>query len=147
MPNSDNAYGLHNKQSMEIKIVNEADASDIKPQSFSSNVSTAQGYFFTDAALACFNDNATQISWAITSDGKGLSCTIAFGVPASTDVADSWAKKFSDTKTSLISGNNFVKASALYVDGKGAENADGSGADGTDSKWIWKISESGDHLF
>ncbi len=147
MPNSDNAYGLYNKQSMEIKIIDEGNASNIKAQSFSSNVSTAQSYFFTDAALACFNDNATQISWAITSDGKGLRWTIAFGVPTSTNVADSWAKKFSDTKTTLINGNNFVKASALYVDSKGAENDDGSGADGTSSKWIWKISESGDHLF
>tara|TARA_B100001057_G_C22744292_1_gene909127 strand:+ start:600 stop:1046 length:447 start_codon:yes stop_codon:yes gene_type:complete len=148
MTNSDNTFGTFNKQSKEITLLDQADNSTERSQSFSGNVETAKSHFFTDDALTMFNSTATRLQWAITSSGNGLRWTIDFGIPAgSSSASDSWAEKFKSQKTALIDANNFVKASCLYHDTGGAENEDGSGTNGQASQWYWKITDSSDDLF
>ena len=152
MTNSDNTFGTFNKQSREITLLDKTDDTTERTQSFSGNVETAKSHFFTDDALTMFNSTGTRLQWAITASGNGLRWTIDFGIPASSNSeSDSWAEKFKTQKAALIDANNFVKASCTYYDDKGAENeapwGDGSGADGTSSKYYWKITDSSDDLF
>ena len=106
-----------------------------KSQSFSGNLTTAKNTFLTSDAQACINDNGTQVQFAITSDGNGLKWTVAFGVPASTDEADSWAKKYKDTKKTLSDGNNWIQSGLLVQDGSS-----------TDYTTV-DIADDSDHLF
>ena len=133
MPNSDNTHGTFNKATREYKIYKVSDNSVVS-QSFGGNVETAKNHFFTDAALACWNDNSTQIEWAITSDGNGIKVTHTFGTKGSSDQAETsdWAATWTSTKNSLLAANNWIKSSAL-----------------TDSDWAytWKMNTSEEHLF
>ena len=140
MANSDNAYGVFNKQTkIMYQKQHQTDSSwDVISQSFSGNLTTAKNFFLTAEALACINDNGTQVQFAITSDGNGLKWTVAFGTVADPS-AKSWATKFTETKDALISGNGWAK-SALTSDWVLAEGG------GTGAKQ-WFIEDSSDHLF
>jgi len=131
MPNSDNTYGTFNKSTREYKIYKGFDNSVVS-QSFGGNVETAKNHFFTDEALACWNNNSTQIEWAITSDGNGIKVTNAFGTKGSSDqdAASDWAATWTSTKNSLLAANNWIKSSAL-----------------NDNTYYWKMDTSEEHLF
>lgn len=114
MANSDTAYGVFNKISREVKILDNGNNS-IVTQSFGGNVETAKNFFYTADALACFDTNATQLSWAITDDGNGIKFTIAFGIhkdPAATPWADAWK----NTKQSLTDANNWIKSASYNAE-------------------------------
>ena len=141
MPNSDNTYGVFNKQT---KIVyqkqHQADSSwDVVSQSFSGNLTTAKNFFLTAEAQACINDNGTQVQFAITGDGNGLKWTVAFGT-VTNPATKSWAVKFNETKDALVSGNGWAK-SALVTDQVLDEDNGDTGAKS------WFIETSSDHLF
>jgi len=115
MPNSDTRDGLHNKIT-KIIYQNERNFDDssfsVKSQSFGGNVTTAKNYFMTAEALACIDDNGTQVEYAITSDGNGLKWTVAFGTP--TDASQkSWADKYKDTKKTLSDADGWFKSALV----------------------------------
>ena len=123
MPNSDTTYGVHNKQTKEIKYFHlaadesaSADADtygDVVAQSFSGNVETAKAHFFHADALTSNDTNGTQLDYAITADGNGIKFTIAFGTKgAGTAEGDDWAGLWVSTKDSLIAANKYVNVRA-----------------------------------
>ena len=133
MPNSDNAYGVHNKTTREYRI-HFAENNAVVSQSFGGNVETAKSFFFTDSALTCWNDNSTQIQWAITSDGNGIKVTNGFGTKGSgTPEADDWAETWPSTKNTLQGASNWFKSTAVAPD------------DGAQKKLV--MTTSSDHLF
>lgn len=121
MVNSDTAFGLHNKITKIIYQYESYIAEDsseqerIKSQSFSGNVTTAKNFYLTTEALACIDDNGTQVSYAITDDGNGLKWTIAFGIPEDS-AQKPWAEKYRETKESLSGSNGWFKSSLLSDD-------------------------------
>ena len=149
MPNSDNAFGTFNKITKVLYLKEYKDgqstASNVE-QNFGGNVETAKSYFLTDEALACINDNATNVQYAITADGNGLKWTIDFGIPNNNE-ADSWAKKYKDTKKTLTDNNGWVKQEIQ-------QNMDGSSVADWTSPWsdstvntYWSAEDDSDHLF
>ncbi len=131
MANTDNTFGVHNKATRIYKIYLTDDDSVVS-QSFGGNVETAKSFFFTDDALTCWNDNSTQISWAITDDGNGIKVTNAFGTKgaANQDPAQDWAALWTSTKNTLQSADNWIKSEPAAGEGK-----------------VWKMTTSTDHLF
>tara|TARA_B100000900_G_scaffold167517_1_gene142186 strand:+ start:408 stop:857 length:450 start_codon:yes stop_codon:yes gene_type:complete len=149
MPNSDNAFGTFNKITKVLYLKEYKDgqstASNVE-QNFGGNVETAKSYFLTDEALACINDNGTNVQYAITADGNGLKWTIDFGLPNNNE-ADSWAKKYKDTKTTLVNNNQWVKQEIQ-------QNMDGSSVADWTSPWsdstvntYWSVEDDSSHLF
>ena len=142
MVNSDTAFGLHNKITKIIYQYESYIAEDsseqerIKSQSFSANVTTVKNYFMTTEALACIDDNGTQVAYGITADGNGLKWTVAFGTPADAS-QKSWAEKYRETKESLSGSNGWFKSSLLSTDPTG----------GVASATNIKITDSDEHLF
>jgi len=134
MANSDNAYGVFNKQTKIIyQKQHQADSSwDIISQSFSGNLTTAKNFFLTAEAQACINDNGTQVQFAITDDGNGLKWTVAFGIPEDS-AQKPWAEKYRETKESLSGSNGWFKSSLLSDDMPNPTNI--------------KIVDSDSHLF
>ena len=143
MANSDNAYGVFNKQTkIMYQKQHQPDSSwDIISQSFSGNLTTAKDFFLTAEAQACINDNGTQVQFAITGDGNGLKWTVAFGTVADASTK-SWATKFTETKDALVSGNGWAP-SALSTDHVPSDDGEGPG---TGAKQ-WFVEDSSDHLF
>ena len=138
MPNSDNTFGVFNKTTRIYSIVYVDDQSTV-PQSFGGNVETAKSFFFTEDALACWNDNSTQIQWAITDDGNSLKVTNAFGTKGGAlDPADDWAGIWSSTKTALQGADNWIKSSAMTMELDGPKDSVAKS---------WKVETSDAHLF
>ena len=115
MPNLDTTYGIYNKQSYEIKILDKTDNSVVS-QSFGGNLDTAKNFFLTSDALTALDANATQLQYAITDDGNGLKYTIAFGIKKDSSATE-WAAAYKTSITSLTGADNFIKSSAYYIDG------------------------------
>ena len=140
MANSDNAYGVFNKQTkIMVQKQHQADGSwNVISQNFSGNLATAKNFFLTAEALACINDNGTQVQFAITSDGNGLKWTVAFGTVADASTK-SWATKFTEAKDALVSGDGWAK-SDLTTDWVHSDEGD------TGAKQ-WFVEDSSDHLF
>jgi len=141
MANSDNAYGVFNKQTkIMYQKQHQPDSSwDIISQSFSGNLTTAKDFFLTAEAQACINDNGTQVQFAITGDGNGLKWTVAFGT-VTNPATKSWATKFTETKDTLIGSDGWAK-SALVTDWVIDDDAGNTGAK------QWFVEDSSDHLF
>ncbi len=114
MANSDNTFGVFNKQTVIYKEQNYTAAQNgdkewtTKNQSWSNNVETAKSYMLTDDALNCINTNGTQIQWAIVESGNALKMTIAFGAKADPS-ADEWAALYKTQSDSLNSAGNWYK--------------------------------------
>jgi len=137
MPNTDTTYGVHNKQTKEIKIHVTSDDS-LVVQSFSGNVETAKAAILTADALANNDTNATQLEYAITADGNGLKFTIAFGTKGSgTAESDDWADTWTTTKAALIAAKNYVKIEAHTEDNN----------DDPFVQHTWKATDATPHLF
>jgi hypothetical protein len=132
MPNSDTTYGTYNKQSYEIKILN-SDNDSVITQSFGGDIDTAKNFFLTADTLTALDTNATQLQYAITGDGNGLKYTIAFGIKKDSSATE-WAEAYKTSITNLTNASNFVKSSALQVDGQAANRK-------------WTITSTNSHLF
>jgi hypothetical protein len=120
MPNSDNKYGIFNKQTKIISqnvfvTVGEGGSEVPAPaKTIFASVDEAKSYIFTNEALAVINETCTQLEWALVNDGDGnatqLKKTFAFGNKGgSIAAADDWAGQYNSRKQALLDSNNWVK--------------------------------------
>ena len=104
MTNTDNTYGTFNKKT---QILIATDNGFSAPTTFAT-VDEAKAYFFTDAALAVFNECCTELQWALVGT-TGLKYTMTFGTKGGNIApADDWAEQFNSRKTALISADNWA---------------------------------------
>jgi hypothetical protein len=123
MTNSDNTYGVFNKQT---KIINQkcfeqtfgtapdTSVAPIPDKTIFASVDEAKSFIFTDEALAVINETCTQIEWALVNDGDGnatqLKKTFAFGTKGgSIATSDDWAEQYNSRKQALIDSNTWMK--------------------------------------
>jgi hypothetical protein len=120
MTNSDNTYGVYNKQT---KIIGQSvhgtpgEDSTLIPapaKTVFASVDEAKSFIFSDEALALINETCTQLEWALVNDGDGnatqLKKTFAFGTKGgSIDPADDWAEQYNSRKQVLLDSNNWAK--------------------------------------
>jgi hypothetical protein len=95
MTNSDTAYGTHNKTTWIYTQHNDGSTALIN----FSDTAAAKTYYFTNEALAVFDECCTQLQWALV-DAQTLKITMAFGVVADSDTAG-WADTFNSRKNAL----------------------------------------------
>lgn len=126
MPNSDNAHGLFNKETVIYSRSAENDTTTF------SNVDEAKAYLLSAAALTVYDECATQIQWELVGN-TGFKVTYAFGTKgAGTAEADDWTAQFHSRKKALEVKKGPFNVSAISFDHSGA---DGSG-EGNDSATI-----------
>lgn len=105
MTNSNNLYGVFNKKT---SIYSQIDDGSTALTNFAS-VAEAKSWFFTDAALALYDECCTQLQWALVGTTE-LKKTMAFGTKGGQiAAADDWAEQYKSRKTSLINSNNWAK--------------------------------------
>jgi len=105
MPNSDNKYGTHNKQT---KIIAQNDDGSTALTTF-ADVNAAKTHFFTTEALTVMDECCTVLEWALVGN-TALKTTFAFGTKgAGTSHADDWAEQYNTRKTALIDADGWVK--------------------------------------
>ena len=126
MTNSDTTFGTHNKIT---HIYTQHDDGSTALINF-ADTAAALAYYFTDEALAVFDECCTQLQWALV-DAQTLKYTMAFGVVEDPDTAG-WGDTFLSRKNALE-----------------AETAEsGEGNEFQKSTWpAATITTSGDHLF
>ena len=96
MPNSDNAYGIHNKYT--IIITQPEGETDVTH----ADVAAAKAFFFSAAALTVIDECATQEAYELADSDKGLKMTLGFGSKGTgTAAADDWAEQFKSRKGTL----------------------------------------------
>ena len=160
MANSDTAYGLYQKQTdiyLETQYTDgpggETHDSTIitKVKSF-ADVSAAQTHFFTANALTCMNENATQIEWALVTNG--LKYTIAFGIGEGNGEADmSWSNKWQTRMEELQAAGDWFNPSLSFADS--ADNIGINPRTGKDdtsptaglTRLFCTVTASADHIF
>jgi hypothetical protein len=88
MTNTDNKYGTHNKLT---KILSQINDGSTALQNF-ADVAEAKAYFFSDAAIAVFDECCTELQWAVV-DNQKLKYTMAFGTKGDPTIgeANDWA--------------------------------------------------------
>jgi len=80
-----------------------------------ANTGEAQEFFYTDDALAVFNECCTELQWALVDDGDGLATgvkyTYTFGSkgPDKQGGADDWPALFKSRKQALEDADNWHK--------------------------------------
>lgn len=105
MTNSDNRYGTFNKRTT---IFSQIDDGSTALTNFAS-VAEAKSWFFTNAALAVYDECCTELQWALVGT-TGLKKTMAFGTKGGQiNAADDWADQYKSRKTALIGANNWAK--------------------------------------
>ena len=115
MTNSDNTYGTFNKQT---KIVSQIDDGSTALTTF-ANVEAAKTFYFTDDALAVWDETCTELQWALVADDNGdntkLKYTFSFGTKGTAGIAeaDDWAEQYNSRKTVLINNSTWMKSSAV----------------------------------
>ena len=174
MTNSDTAFGLHNKITKIYTALlspdggdgtdhhwggGGADQSEFSTKSITfTSVEEGQNYFFTTNALACMNECATRLEWAVVPNG--LKFTIAFGIPSDSSV-ESWSTKWRRRKKELHDAHDWCKLfiwHPKFIDGVVDKSApeswgpDGEFIDGTICRpgtriEMWRPTDSTDHLF
>lgn len=112
MTNSDNIYGVFNKQT---KIISQEPSDDSTAPTIFTSVDEAKSHIFTDDALTVINETCTQLEWQLVNDGDGnatkLKKTFAFGTKgAGTAAADDWAEQYNSRKQALMDSNTWVKS-------------------------------------
>ena len=118
MTNSDNLYGVFNKKTTIYSQINDGSTA---VTNFAS-VAEAKSWFFTDAALAVYDECCTQLQWALEAT-TGLKRTMTFGTKGGQiAAADDWAEQYNSRKASLLNSNNYAKN-------------------------VWTHTETSDHLF
>ena len=117
MPNSDNTYGVHNKQT---KIISQVDDGSTALTTF-ANVNAAKAFFFTDDALTVMDECCTVLLWELKADGNGdntqLKTTFAFGTKGTAGIsaADDWSGQYNSRKTTLLNAGNWCKGDLANV--------------------------------
>jgi hypothetical protein len=110
MTNSDNQYGVCNKQSA---IYSQIDDGSTALTTFTT-VAEAKAFFFTDAALTVYNECCTELQWALVGD-TALKFTMAFGTKGGNiAAADDWAELFNSRKKSLIDTGQWAPGNKGY---------------------------------
>ena len=105
MTNTDNTYGTFNKKT---QILIATDNGFSAPTTFAT-VDEAKAYFFTDAALAVFNECCTELQWALVGT-TGLKYTMTFGTKGGNiAAADDWAEKYHSRRNALVVANQWIK--------------------------------------
>jgi len=105
MTNSDNTFGTYNK------ATNQMQQHMPTPWTKFASVDEAKTFFFTDAALAVFEKNCTNLQWALVSDHYGdntkLKYTYDFGTKGSPtqDASSDHAETFKSEKDALQTGD------------------------------------------
>lgn len=119
MANSDNAYGVHNKNT---KILTQpASETDVTH----ADTNAAKAFFLSAAALTAINECATQEAYELTADKKGLKMTLAFGTKASgTAAADDWAETYKTRKQALEAATVGPTNITAITNATGAEDND-----------------------
>jgi len=103
MPNSDTAYGVHNKLTQILSQIDDGST----PLTNHADVDAAKSFFYTTEALAVFDECCTQLQWAVVDNTK-LKCTMAFGTKGGNiAAADDWAGQFNSRKTALINSSGW----------------------------------------
>ena len=105
MTNSDNKFGTFNKIT-HIASQPDDDVGRLCMTTF-SNVDDAKAFFFTEEALAVFDECCTELQWALIDDDRGnatsLKWTAAFGTKGTgTPRADDWAEQMVSRSQALI---------------------------------------------
>jgi len=114
MPNSDNTFGTHNKQT---KIISQSNYDGSTALTTFANVNAAKAFIFTNDALTVMDECCTVLEWALVADDNGdntkLKTTFAFGTKGTSDIAeaDDWASQYNSRKTTLLNANNWIKDS------------------------------------
>ena len=120
MPNSDNIYGIFNKQtkiiSQNVFTTPPVSGPLVPPpdKTIFASVDEAKSYIFTDEALAVINETCTQVDWALVNDSDGnatqLKKTFAFGTKGGNiAAADDWANQYNSRTQALRDSNNWSK--------------------------------------
>jgi len=104
MTNSDNTYGTFNKIT---QIYTQNDDGSTALINF-GDVAAAKAYYFTDEALAVFDECCTRLEWAVI-DNVILKYTMDFGVVEDHATAG-WGDTFNSRKQALIDADGFTKA-------------------------------------
>ena len=111
MTNSDNRYGTFNKSTQILTQIDNGwtiDDGSTVTTTFAT-VAEAKSFFYTDAALAVFDECCTELQWVLVGS-TGLKYTMTFGTKGgNVAAADDWAGQFNSRKTALISANNWGK--------------------------------------
>ena len=128
MANSDNRYGTFNKktqiltQTANVFFGGSPARTRTKELTTFATVAEAKSFFYTDAALAVFDECCTELQWALVGT-TGLKRTMTFGTKGgNVAAADDWAEQYKSRKAALTSANKWAK-------------------------FAWAHSETSDHLF
>ena len=70
-----------------------------------STADEAKNWFFTDSALAVFDECCTQLQWSLQGDNKQLKFTMAFGIKD----GQPWSLQYDARMSALIAANNWSK--------------------------------------
>ena len=105
MTNSDTAYGVYNKRTQILSQVDDGSTALTNH----ADADAAKTFFYTDDALAVFDECCTQLQWSVVDNTK-LKYTMTFGTKGGNIAeADDWAGQFNSRKTNLINANNWSK--------------------------------------
>jgi len=105
MTNSDNTYGTFNKKT---QILSQIDDGSTAPTTFDT-VAQAKSFFYTDSALAVFDECCTGLQWALVGS-TGLKYTIAFGTKGGNiAAADDWSETYHSRRNALSTANQWAK--------------------------------------
>jgi hypothetical protein len=105
MTNTDNTYGTFNKRT---QILTQIDDGSTAPTTFAT-VAEAKSFFYTDAALAVFDECCTELQWALVGT-TGLKYTMTFGTKGGNiSSASDWAGQYKSRMTTLISAGNWSR--------------------------------------
>ena len=105
MTNSDTAYGVYNKRTQILSQVDDGSTALTNH----ADVAAAKSFFYTDDALAVFDECCTQLQWSVVDNTK-LKYTMAFGTKGGNIAeADDWAGQFNSRKQALIDSTGWSK--------------------------------------
>ena len=107
MTNSDTTFGTHNKIT---HIYTQKDDGSTALINF-ADTAAAKAYYFTDEALAVFDECCTRLQWALV-DAQTLKYTMDFGVVEDAATAG-WGDTFNSRKTTLADADGFHKGSII----------------------------------
>ena len=105
MTNSFNRYGTFNKRT---QLLTQIDDGSTALTTFAT-VAEAKSFFYTDAALAVFDECCTELQWALVGS-TGLKYTMTFGTKGGNiAAADDCAGQYLSRMTTLISAGNWAR--------------------------------------
>ena len=114
MPNSDNLFGTYNKRTSLFSQIPDGSTA----LTVFADTDAAKAHFFTDEALAVWNETCTTLQWELFAPqadnlNTSLKVTFDFGTKGTPDIAESddWAGQYLSRKTALTDVDNWFKNS------------------------------------